>query len=189
MLLRQGARGQALCTLLLSNCLFLSSLHLSGELGKAFNRVGAHRAGVESHDRERSVAHEEDVLLELVQVLEDFKEDDVLCEQDVVEGFDVLVAVLDRDAIAEADALGLMVLEPLGGLAVDEEPLVLGAVGLLGEGRKLVGAVDDDDRAWLHLRGAPLVEHGGCDVLIGLGVLDVHVDGAAEEGGQRELGH
>ena len=37
----------------------------------------------------------------------------------------ILIAVLDGNAIAEADAFGLVILEPLGCLAIDEEPLIL----------------------------------------------------------------
>ena len=66
-------------------------------------------------------------------------------KQDIVEGLDVLIAVLNRDAVAETDALGLVVKEPLCGLAVDEKSLVLSCVGQRSERGDPVRAVDDDD--------------------------------------------
>ena len=103
-----------------------------------------------------------------------------------MERLDVLVAVLDGNAVAESDALGLVVPEPLRRLPVDEEPPVLRGVGLLGERGQLVRTVDDDDGAVLHLRAAEPVQHFGRDVRVGLGV-DVDVDGTTEERREREL--
>ena len=48
------------------------------------------------------VAHEEDVLLQFIQVFSTSK-DDVLCHQNIVEWFNVLVAVFYRDSVSKAD--------------------------------------------------------------------------------------
>ena len=79
----------------------------------ALNGVCTHGAGVQTHDGQRSIAHEEHAFFEQLEVFQHFQENDVFCEQNVVEGLYVLVAVLDGNAVAEANCLCLAVAEPL----------------------------------------------------------------------------
>ena len=123
----------------------------------------------------------------MLEVLEHLKEYDVLLHQDVVEGLDVLIAVLDGYAVAKAHALHLVIAEPDRGLLANEQALVLRGVGQRGERRDLVRAVDDDDIALPHAVAEHLVEVGSADMRVRRQMVDGCVDRAAHERGQRQV--
>ena len=129
------------------------------EAGQTLDGVDAHRAGVQADDGDGRVADEEGVALELVQVLQHFQEGAVLRHQDIVEGLDVRHVALDGDAVAETDALDLVVRQPLGAVGADLQAVVGGAAGQAGERRDLVRAVQDDGVA-----GLDAVADGGFQV-------------------------
>ena len=109
------------------------------------------RAGIQADDRKRGEGHEEYILFKVLEVLENFDENDVLCKENVMERLNIFIAVLDGNTIAESYCLDLVIAEPLCGLSVDQESLVNFCVGQLGEGLKLIGGIDDDDMALFYL--------------------------------------
>ena len=108
-------------------------------------------AGIQTYDWKRGVGHEEYVLFKILEVLENFDENDVLCQKDVVERLDIFVAVLDGDAVTKSYCLDLVIAEPLCGLSIDKESLVNFCIGRLCEGLKLIGGIDDNDIAFFTL--------------------------------------
>lgn len=107
---------------------------LLGELGQSLNCIGTDGAGVQSVDRQGGVAHKEYLAVKFFQILENFQEHYVLGHEYVVEGLDVLIAVLDGHAVAKAHALDLVIAEPDGALFPNEQALVDLGVGSGSEG-------------------------------------------------------
>ena len=94
------------------------------EARQTLNRIRANRAGIRADDRQRRIAHKERILLQIFKVLEHLEEHAVIGHDDVVEGLDVRLAVLDGHAVAEADALDLVVAHPVCGFRVDKQALI-----------------------------------------------------------------
>ena len=67
-----------------------------------------------------------------------------------MEGLDIFFAVFDRHAIAESDALNLVVAHPDGGFRVDEQTLIRRTVGLRRKRRELPVAVQNDNVALMN---------------------------------------
>ena len=80
-----------------------------------------------------------------------------------------------------------MVAHPDGGFRVDKQALIGRAVGLRRERRELPVAVQNDDIAFLDAVAAGAVEIGGADVAVRLKEIDVDIDRAAHERGQRQF--
>ena len=85
----------------------MNCYNLAGEAGQTLDCVNACRAGVQADDVHRSIADEESIGLEQLQVAQNFQEGAVLSHQDVVEGLNVADVTLDGNAITETDALDL----------------------------------------------------------------------------------
>lgn len=63
------------------------------------------RAGIQADDRKRGEGHEEYILFKVLEVLENFDENDVLCKENVMERLNIFIAVLDGNTIAESYCL------------------------------------------------------------------------------------
>ena len=83
-----------------------------------------YRAGIQSNDRQRGEGNEEYILFQIFQILQNLDKDDVLCHQNVMEGLNILIAVLDGNAIAKADCLDFLLFEPVCTLLADKESLI-----------------------------------------------------------------
>ena len=73
----------------------MNCYNLAGEAGQTLDCVNASRAGVQADDVHRSIADEESIGLEQLQVAQNFQEGAVLSHQDVVEGLNVADVTLD----------------------------------------------------------------------------------------------
>ena len=100
-------------------------LELLVEARQTFQRIRANRAGIRAHDRQRRIGHEEDVLLQILQILEHLEEHDVLLHQDVVERLHVRFAILDGHAVAEANALDILGGKPLCAVLADDQAMIV----------------------------------------------------------------
>jgi hypothetical protein len=106
-----------------------------------------------------------------------------------MERFNILVAVLDGNAIAEAYTFALVINEPLSGLAVNEQTLVSRAVGLRSERRELVVGIQDNDITFLNLIAKCAIQISSGDMSVRLQPVDGSVYGTAHESGQRKIAY
>jgi hypothetical protein len=106
-----------------------------------------------------------------------------------MERLNILVAVLDGNAIAETYAFALVINEPLSGLAVNKETFVSRAVGLRSERRELEVGIKDDNIALLDLIAKCAVKISSGDMCVRLKPVDGSVYCAAHKCSQRKIAY
>ena len=118
----------------LSFCPTVFYFLFSGKIGKSFDGVYSHRAGIEPFDIHRCEGNEECLFLQFVQIFQHFKESDILGHADIMERLDVFISVLNGHPVTEPDAFYLMIDKPLGCLSIDKHTLVFFGIGQGGKG-------------------------------------------------------
>ena len=101
-----------------------------------------------------------------------------------MERLNILVTVLNGNAVAKAHTFHFVVAEPPCALGIDEQTLVIRAVGSWCEWRELPVAVQNHNIPFLDAVPACTVQIGCADMCIGLQEINVHIDCTSHECGQ-----
>ena len=145
-----------------------------------------YRAGIQSNDRQRGEGNEEYILFQILQILQNLNKDNVLSHQNVMEGFNILIAVLDGNTIAKAYCLDFLLFEPVCTLLADKESLINFGIRCTCERLQLIRRIDNYDIPFTYL-GRFSVKVSSCDVCIrSYCILEVNIYASSYESRQRK---